>query len=217
MADETKKVEETKATEVKVEAPKEPAKEAPRAIAPVMPEVSELDLARKRADTMEVKYLTSDTVADIELRITDSQSKNTKSSNATHAGISSKAQDEAELRQKMFEENMCLVRCRITNMNPNKADLASEMHTVSNKYLGAVTRVIPYGTQEDGWHVERILLNHLKGKMFQQIRVMKGPNGQQLPQTKWVKEFAIEELPPLSMEDLRVLANQQAASEGRGI
>jgi hypothetical protein len=210
MADEKKATEAVAATEVKT----------PQAPEPEQMKISELTMLQTKANTMGVPIKESDTVDQIKEKIelhlnppeASKESKKKKSEADTD-----RPETDQEIRQRLFESSMFLVRVRITNMNPSKADIGAEMHTVSNKYLGAVTRVIPYGEQIDGWHVEKILLDYLREKQFQQIRVVKGPNGQQIPQTKWVKEFAIEELPPLSPEELRVLANRQAAADGRAV
>ena len=101
-------------------------------------------------------------------------------------------------------------------MNPSKADLPGEIFTVSNNVVGSIKRYIPYGEQVDGWHVENMLLDMLKEKQFQQLRTKKGVNGHILPETKGVREYAIEELPPLTPEELKVLANKQAAAAGMG-
>lgn len=196
-------------TETKVEAKKEETKL-------VIPDTSvsqptQLEVWTTRAEVRGITVLAEDTVDTLKAKIEalDAPKEEVKPK--------TKAEEEIAIRERVYAESMYLVRCRITNMNPAKADLTAEQHTVSNKYLGAVTRIIPYGTQEDGWHVEKILLDYLKEKQFQQIRPVKGPNGQILPEVKWVREFAIEELPPLNNEELRILANKQAAAAGQAV
>lgn len=124
--------------------------------------------------------------------------------------------DMAVLRRRMYEENMALVRVRISNLNPAKKDIPGEFITVHNKYLGTVKKYIPFGEATDnGYHVPRILLETLKARKFLSMKTKRDRNtGNDLPVTQWVKEFAIEELPPLTKEELEQLARQQAAAKG---
>ena len=216
MAEEIKK-EETKAVETKSVEQKPVEQKAPEVKAPPkapeqtgLSDADKLKMLHMKADTLGVGY-TSDTTAEVLLqKISDAMEgkKEQKVENSV------KQKTPAELRQEAYNDCMYLVRVRITNMNPQKADLPGEIFTVSNRIVGEVKRYIPYGEQIDGWHVEKILLDMLKEKKFNQIKTRKGSNGQILPETKWVKEFAIEELPPLTEKELKVLANKQAAAAG---
>ena len=122
--------------------------------------------------------------------------------------------DQAILRERMYKENMYLVRCRITNLNPLKKDVTGEWVTVHNKFLGTVRKLIPFGESTDnGYHIPKILLEVLKERKFLSMKRKRG-NEQGAPEQQWVKEFAIEELPPLTKEELEQLARQQAAARG---
>lgn len=123
--------------------------------------------------------------------------------------------DQAILRERMFKENMFLVRVRITNLNPLKKDVTAEWVTVHNKYLGTVRKLIPFGEATDnGYHIPKILLDVLKERRFLSLKnnAKKGPAS--APEQQWVKEFAIEELTPLTQAELDQLARQQAAARG---
>lgn len=122
--------------------------------------------------------------------------------------------DPAILRERMYKENMYLVRCRITNLNPLKKDVTGEWVTVHNKFLGTVRKLIPFGESTDnGYHIPKILLEVLKERKFLSMKRKRG-NENGTPEQQWVKEFAIEELPPLTKEELEQLARQQAAARG---
>lgn len=127
--------------------------------------------------------------------------------------------DKAVLRRRIYEESMRLIRVRITNLNPMKKDIPGEYVTVHNRYLGTVKKYIPFGEATDnGYHVPKILLDVLKARKFNSVKVKRnngmGVAGNQLPQSQWVKEFAIDELPPLTKAELEQLARQQAAARG---
>jgi hypothetical protein len=121
------------------------------------------------------------------------------------------------IRQKLVSEYMYLMRVNIVCLNPQKSDLKGEIYTVMNSYLGAVKHYVPYNAQEHGWHLPRIMVDHLRERKFQQIRVKQDSRGQRLPETKWVPEFTVTELPYLTTTELRHLANAQAAAAGQGM
>lgn len=124
--------------------------------------------------------------------------------------------DEVVLRRRIYEENMFLVRVRISNLNPAKKDIPGEYFTVHNKYLGTVRKYIPFGEATDnGYHIPKILYENLKARKFMQMRVKRNAQtGTSMPTSQWVKEFAIEEMPYLSKEEMDQLARQQAAAKG---
>lgn len=201
-----------KSTEVK-------AAEAPKVEAPAKsetPAVDHLALIKQKADTVGVVYTAEDTVDSIRAKINAKLNDEPKEEPKVEAG-SYVPKTKQELRQEAILDATRLIRVRITNMDPRKADLPGEFFTVSNGVVGTIQRFIPYSEQEDGWHVENMLLEMLKEKQFYQLRPRKGPNGTVLPDGRWVKEFAIEVLEPLTQEELRILANKQAAAAGQAV
>lgn len=129
----------------------------------------------------------------------------------------SPAAQKAALRRKMRDEEMKLVRLRITNMNPSKKDLHGEIFTVANKFLGIVKKYIPYGEATDeGYHVPYVIYRQLQERKFLQIKTRKNPlnKAEIIIDQRWVPEFAMEVLPPLTADELAKLAAQQMASAG---
>lgn len=188
--------------------------EVPKAPEPT-PLPSPLEQMRTKAEGFGVSWTEADTIESLKEKIKLAQAP--KVAEPAMTAAQSKAAFDQQMRQQIYTDNMFMVRVRITNMNPAKADLPGEIFTVSNKYLGTVRRFIPYGEMEEGWHVPKVILDMLQEKTFSQLKVVKGANGQLLPQTKAVKEFAIEILPPLTEEELRILANKQAAAQGLAV
>ena len=185
---------------------------APEAPVPT-PLPDPLDQLKAKAETLGIVATVEDTVDTLRAKIKAAQEpKEVPIVPDSPALVKAKA--EQVLRQKIYEESMYLIRCRITNMNPNKADLPGEIFTVSNRYVGTVRRYVPYSETENGWHLPKILFDMLKEKQFPQIKTKKGLNGQLMPETKMVNEFALEILEPLTAEELKVLANRQAAAAG---
>lgn len=119
------------------------------------------------------------------------------------------------LRQKIMSEQMALVRVRITNLDPKKKDLPGEIFTVANEYLGTVKKFIPYGEVTDsGYHIPLCLYNQLKERTFVSIKTRKGTRGTVLIESQDAREFSLEVLPQLDVNDLARLAASQAAAAG---
>lgn len=133
---------------------------------------------------------------------------------ADPSGTGSPPAKKLTLRQYMINENMRLVRLRITCMDPKKRDLHGEFHTVANEYLGTVRKYIPYGEATDeGYHVPYCLYKHLRDKKFLNIRTIRDRRtGATRVESSWVREFALEILDPLTPEELQRLAIAQAAA-----
>jgi hypothetical protein len=119
-----------------------------------------------------------------------------------------------ELRARLIAENMRLIRVRITNMDPKKANLPGEVLTVANEFLGSVKKFIPYGEQTDeGFHIPYVLFKLLDKRRFLNIRTRKDKRtGGEIVESTWVREFSIEVLPPLTADEIKKLATAQIAA-----
>lgn len=118
------------------------------------------------------------------------------------------------LRQRLLQDNMRLIRVRITCLDPKKKDLPGEVITVANRFIGTVRKFVPFGeVTEGGYHIPYVIFKMLKKRKFLNIRVRPNPKGgQDLIESKYVPEFAIEELPQLTTGELNRLASAQIAA-----
>lgn len=117
-------------------------------------------------------------------------------------------------RMERRREATRLIRVRITNLDPNKKNLPGEIFTVANDEIGTVKKYIPYEGKfsENGYHVPYVIVKALKAKKFQVIRTTKDHLGREVTTSEWAREFAIEELPPLTEKQLKELADSQRNS-----
>lgn len=116
-------------------------------------------------------------------------------------------------REKQWAEQLRLVRVRITCHNPAKAQLAGEIISVANKFVGTVRRFVPFGDlTNDGWHIPYIIYTELLGRQFQSVTAKKKDNHGLviLPEWRLLKEFSIELLPDLDAHELEKLARTQS-------
>ena len=118
------------------------------------------------------------------------------------------------LRQKLYDEQMKLVRIRVTNLDPKKKDLPGEVITVANEHLGTVRKFVPFGeVTDDGYHVPYCIYRFLEKRKFLNIRIVKDRRtGQERVESNWVKEFALEVLPQLTPQQIANLKTAQIAA-----
>lgn len=120
---------------------------------------------------------------------------------------------EAELRNEAIQNARRLVRIRATNMNPNKRDWPGEILTVSNRVVGTHKKYIPYNASIP-YHVPNMIYQMMKERKCQIFVNGKGENGEIVKRAQSMFEFNIEVLPPLTIEEIKDLAQRQAMASG---
>lgn len=179
----------------------------------------ELTMLKQRADQMGISYHPKIGLDTLKAKVNDALTGAPKDKDNEEGEPVEKtaAQKRRDLRSAVRQEALKLVRVRISNLNPGKNDLNGEIFTVANKYIGEVKKYIPYGEATDvGYHIPMCIYNLLKGKKFLQLRTVKSQKLGQPDQVKqrWLPEFALEVLDPLTPDELAQLAKTQAAKEG---
>lgn len=186
-------------------------------------EEEQLKLLKKRADQIGVKYSNNIGLETLAERINNKlEGKEQKPEEESPPPPLVKPEDAGKpapktLREKLVQENMKLVRIRITCLDPKKKEWPGEIITVANEYLGTVRKYVPFGeATEEGYHVPYCIYKYLKARKFLNIRTYKDRKNQnQIKiESNWVPEFAIEVLPQLTKEELAKLAAAQTAAGG---
>ena len=136
-----------------------------------------------------------------------------KLANLTFADFDKK---EAEENAKKADENLReanrLVRVQITCNNKNKNSLNGEIFTVCNSKLSTIKKYIPYGVPT---HIPLIMLNMIKEKEYQSFRKER-VNGFMVTKPHMIPEYNIQELPPLTSEELEAIKKKQLAEGFNG-
>lgn len=172
--------------------------------------MDELDLLKQRADTLGIKYSPNIGLDTLKAKIEEALAGNKPSEPEVAV-----AKTHHEIRHDMQMNQLKLIRLRITNMNPDKKDLQGEIFTVANKFLGTVRKYVPYGeAAEAGYHVPYVIYTQLKARKFLQVKVHQEAGGHTRIEQRWVPEFAIEILEPMTQDELNELARKQAATIG---
>jgi len=108
-----------------------------------------------------------------------------------------------------------LRRIILHNNNTREQELNGALVTVEND-LVSITRFIPFDVP---WHVEDIVYKHLKTKVYQDFKTTNknyGSNSKDFKEGYTKKAYTVEDLPPLTKDELEVLAKQQQLKdEGR--
>lgn len=165
-------------------------------------QLDELTILKARADDMGVEYHPSIGVGKLKEKIAEKLDKSLANTVPTNA-----QSEKSALRQAKVKEATKLVRLRVTCMNPHKREWAGEIITVANKSVGTLRKYVPYDVE---WHVPYFIHKVLADRKFRMTKQVPDGKGGKIAQNKFVPEFNIEVLPPLSKEELEALASDQA-------
>lgn len=106
--------------------------------------------------------------------------------------------------------HLILKRYKISCMNPVKRDWTGEIFTSGNDKVGTVRKFIPYNCPAaESWHIPAILLEAIRDRKYLETTLKKDRNGHDYIEKFWKSEFVLTELPPLSSDQLKQLAQHQ--------
>ena len=172
--------------------------------APTINGKSELDILKAQADRMGIPYKANISLTTLKAKIQlvrEGESLEPEASRVDNTTQEDKA-------AAVYQEAMKLVRVQITPLDTNKAtNYDCDFFTAGNSVVGNVTRNIPFGRP---WHVEQILVNAIKEKTYQQFTTKKNAQGADVVTKRNVPAYNVVELPPLSAQELKDLADLQA-------
>ena len=87
-----------------------------------------------------------------------------------------------------------------------------EIFTFANEVIGKVSKYVPYDEAGESYHVPNCIYKMLKGKKFLNVKTYTDKvTGKIERNESWIDEFALEELPPLTPQELKELALKQKA------
>ena len=168
-----------------------------------LPVVDELTALKARADMMGVKYHPSISLEKLKEKITAHM-------NAGEDKPTAEPEMDRAALQKSASE---LMRIRVTCMNPAKKEWEGEIFTVGNAVVGTFKKYVPFNADE-GWHVPRMIYQQMLERQCQVFYTVTNRNGVKTRAGKLIREFNIEVLPPLTVEELKEIAQRQAMAAG---
>lgn len=173
---------------------------------------SELETLKKRADLMGIQYRANIGIDKLKEKIQLKLGKEPEVKTKEPVGERNYLTEEEWLAKQKAQERKNigkLVRIRVTCMNPAKKNWEGEIISVGSAKIGTFKKYVPFNA-EQGWHVPQIIYEELKNRKCSVFYTVKGNNGDKVRKAKLVPEFSIELLDPLSPEELKDLAKQQA-------
>lgn len=175
---------------------------------------SELESLRARADQMGVAYRHNTGVAKLRIMVAKAQEpteaeSEVKVTKAPKVAAAAAPKTQSQMVAEIRKEAAKLVRIRITCMNPNKKNWEGEIFSVGSAKLGTFKKFVPFDAP-DGWHVPNIIFEMIKERKCSVFYSATTSTGTKTRKSKLVPEFSIDILPPLTEQEMRNLARQQA-------
>lgn len=173
-------------------------------------EQEELQLLKDRADRMGIQYHPSIGLDKLRTKVKtaldlDGEPDPVKSGDVDMSQfVESLGQKKARLKK----ESERLIRVRVACMNPTKAAMEGDIFTAGNKYIGMISKYVPFNA--DAWHVPKILVDMMEEKKYIHHYKVKDAQGNDINKQKLMKEYSIQYLPNLTEQELKDLAHEQA-------
>ena len=162
--------------------------------------INDMEMLRAQADRLGIKYHPA--IGEDKLREKIKEYMEMDKSKTVIKGTESITERNTRLRKEANK----LVRIRLTCMNPNKKNWPGEIISVSNSAIGTIKKFIPFN--EEAYHVPKVILTVLKEREYLSTKTVK-IDGKIVKRKQQNKEFAIEELPSLTVDELKSIADRQ--------
>ena len=180
-------------------------------------EAEELAILKRRATQLGVPYSPNIGLSTLRDRVNKANASTKTDDEAEEESVDKKDasavlnETRSQRNARKRKEANKLYRVRITNHNPAKREHSGELFKAANSVIGTAARYVQFG---EIWHVEKILLNMIEERKYQQFYTTT-IDGKKVRKGKLVKEFGIEYLPALTPKELEELRKQQAMREGQ--
>ena len=178
----------------------------------VEPVQDELEVLKARADRLGISYHPSIKVEKLREKL-EKELSGEAPEKAAPTKVVKEEETEAQLNNRKRLEATELIRIRVTCMNPQKKDWDGEIFTTGNAIVGTIKKYVPFNADE-GWHVPRMIYQQMLERQCQVFYTVTNRNGVKTRAGKLIREFNIEVLPPLTVEELKEIAQRQAMAAG---
>ncbi|ANB91478.1 hypothetical protein MOVS_05215 [Moraxella ovis] len=157
---------------------------------------TELQLLKEKADSLGIEYKSNVSAKTLTKLIKEFEEQEEQDDGLT---------DNERIKQTIDEATK-LVRVIITPMDSTKRDYQGDVFSAGNSVVPTMTKYIPFGVE---WHVPQIILNTIKEKVMNKFIAKKDERGREYREYQEAKAYSIQELPPLTKEELEELAKSQ--------
>lgn len=174
---------------------------------------------KAQADLMGIKYPVNANVKKM-VELIDEHKKSLEEENTETTSTSSTSVSQTPRTNKIgsvLDEAMKLIRVRVTVNNPSKQSREGEIISAGNAVIGFVSKFVPYqpAFYENGYHIPKIILDAMKEMKHTRYPKKKdrfNATMDDYDKARLVSDFTIEELPPLTGQELKELAEYQQAN-----
>lgn len=166
---------------------------------------------RERCDQMGIKY-TNFMNADKLAAMIEEKMSNTTSEEKSLSTEPSMTSERVKTTDDLIKEATREVRCVVINNNPDRQDWKGEIFTAQNAVVPKISKYVPFG---ETWHVPVIILNMIKERQYRKSITYK-EDGRTVKTQKWLPEFTVNELPPISEEEFNAIRDRQLAQKKAG-
>lgn len=118
--------------------------------------------------------------------------------------VENKARTIGQVKADARKASLKLVRCIVTSMDKDKADLSGEIISCGNSMTGMIKKFVPFGKE---WHVPVVLLETLRDKKMLMVRDRRTPKGT-IKEHYEVPQYNVQILPDLTQEELNRLLKE---------
>lgn len=118
--------------------------------------------------------------------------------------VENKAKTVGQVKAEARKNALKLVRCIVTSMDKDKADLSGEIISCGNSMTGMIKKFIPFGKE---WHVPVVILETLKDKKMLMTRDRRTDKGT-VKEHYEVSQYNVQILPDLTQEELNRLLKE---------
>lgn len=172
----------------------------------IQPTPEDLEMLKAQADTLGIEYHPNIGYEKLRERI-----KEVMDTQETDKERVTGKETPVERRTRKHKEAMALVRCLIVCNDPNKRDWPGEWLGVSNGAGVSIRKLVPYNQPDKPFHLPRIMVNMLREKQVQVFVSKPGKYGTPIRVSRSIAAYTINELPPLTQQELSDLAKSQLA------
>lgn len=181
---------------------------------------SELDALKSRAEILGISFHPSISVDKLRARVNEALAEDENEAQGNipkpaEGEVAPPGMTEAEytsyLKRTARRRALALVRIRVSCLNPNKKEWEGEFFSTGSAKMGTIKKFVPFNLDEP-YHVPRMILDMLKERKCTVFKTIRDHRGNKIREGHLINEFAVEELPPLTKEELKELAERQAMS-----
>jgi hypothetical protein len=182
----------------------------------IAPELAE---ARSQADAMGIKYHHRAKASTINRLIAESAGHTAPKPVAPvreggprfgRGAVMTAAEYKDQEAKKRIRNAGALVRVQVTCMDPGKKNWDGEFISVGSAKMGTFKKFVPYNGLP--YHLPRAILDEMKTRKCT-VFINEKRGGETFKKGKLIDKYSIQELPPLTSEELEELARQQKLAD----